>query len=232
MTIEISEGRGVGPEKDHICLQFELPAPGVLKLRLPGISETAAIFAGVDVTNEPTSVLPTKDGKDEVVPGLYAAGEATCVSVHGANSYLTLSFSVAPPPSTSRTTSTGTLHDPKDAVAKTLANLAKVRYANCAIPTADIRLRVQKVMQRDAAVFRTQSSLEESVKNIDEVQGLMPYMKVADRSLTMYSAEARKEGRGAHTREDFKDRDDDPWMKHTLPYHDADKGGKVTLTTL
>ncbi|KAI8806903.1 FAD binding domain-containing protein [Cladochytrium replicatum] len=278
MTIEIREGRGVGPEKDHIYLQLSHLPPDVLKLRLPGISETAAIFAGVDVTKEPIPVLPTvhynmggiptrytgevitqKDGKDEIVPGLYAAGEAACVSVHGANrlganSLLDIVvFGRAAALHIKDNLKPGTPHAPlpKDAGAKTLANLDKVRYANGAIPTADIRLRMQKVMQKDAAVFRTQSSLEDGVKNIDEVQGLVPDMKVTDRSLvwnsdlieslelqnlmanaaqTMYSAEARKESRGAHAREDFKDRDDATWMKHTLSYHDADKGGKVTLT--
>ncbi|KAI8805940.1 FAD binding domain-containing protein [Cladochytrium replicatum] len=278
MTIEIREGRGVGPEKDHIYLQLSHLPPDVLKLRLPGISETAAIFAGVDVTKEPIPVLPTvhynmggiptrytgevitqKDGKDEVVPGLYAAGEAACVSVHGANrlganSLLDIVvFGRAAALHIKDNLKPGTPHAPlpKDAGAKTLANLDKVRYADGGIPTADIRLRMQKVMQKDAAVFRTQTSLEEGVKNIDEVQGLIPDMKVTDRSLvwnsdlieslelqnlmanaaqTMYSAEARKESRGAHAREDFKDRDDAKWMKHTLSYHDADNGGKVTLT--
>ncbi|KAJ3048056.1 succinate dehydrogenase flavoprotein subunit [Rhizophlyctis rosea] len=276
MTIEIREGRGVGPEKDHIYLQLShLPAE-VLKERLPGISETAAIFAGVDVTKEPIPVLPTvhynmggiptrytgevityKDGKDEVVPGLYAAGEAACVSVHGANrlganSLLDIVvFGRAAALHIKDTLKPGTPHRelPKDAGAATIANLDKTRYSAGRNPTANVRLEMQKVMQTDAAVFRTEESLRDGQKKIDLVAQKIHDLKTTDRGLiwntdlvetlelqnlmtnavqTMHSAAERKESRGAHAREDYKDRDDKEWMKHTLSWHDPESG-KVTL---
>lgn len=213
MTIEIREGRGVGPEKDHVYLQLSHLPKEVLKERLPGISETAAIFAGVDVTKEPIPVLPTvhynmggiptnyhgqvinhKNGKDEVVPGLYAAGEAGCVSVHGANrlganSLLDIVvFGRACALHIKDTLKPGTPHKPlpKDAGAETIANLDKVRYADGAYSTAQVRLEMQKVMQSDAAVFRTQESLEDGIKKIDEVAKKLNDLKTTDRSMIWY----------------------------------------------
>jgi succinate dehydrogenase (ubiquinone) flavoprotein subunit len=189
MTLEIKAGRGVGPEKDHIHLQLHHLPPAVLQERLPGISETAAIFAGVDVTKEPIPVLPTvhynmggiptrftgevikvnEKGDDEVVPGLYAAGEAACVSVHGANrlganSLLDIVvFGRAVAHHIAETLEPNTPLKPfaADAGAKTIANLDKLRNAEGPKRTSEIRLHMQKVMQSDAAVFRTQETLDE-----------------------------------------------------------------------
>ncbi|EPZ33613.1 succinate dehydrogenase [Rozella allomycis CSF55] len=278
MTLEIRQGRGCGPEKDHIHLQLShLPAK-VLKERLPGISETASIFAGVDVTKDPIPVLPTvhynmggiptkytgevltvdKDGKDAVVPGLYAAGEAACVSVHGANrlganSLLDIVvFGRACALHIQETLKPNTPHKELSATAgeESISNFDKIRFMNGQIPTSQIRLQMQKVMQNNAAVFRTQETLDEGVEKLDKVASLMSDVKNADQSLiwntnlvetlelqnlmtnavqTMYSARDRKESRGAHAREDFKERDDVNWMKHTLSWHD-DKSLKTTIS--
>ncbi|VAH46113.1 unnamed protein product [Triticum turgidum subsp. durum] len=242
MTMEIREGRGVGPLKDHIYLHLNHLPPEVLKERLPGISETAAIFAGVDVTKEPIPVLPTVhynmggiptnyhgevvdikgDNPDTVIPGLMAAGEAACASVHGDKQKLL----------------------EKGAGEKTIAWLDKLRNANGSLPTSKIRLNTQRIMQNNAAVFRTQETLEEGCQLISKAWESYHDVKISDRSLiwnsdlietielenllinaciTMYSAEARKESRGAHAREDFTTRDDERWMKHSLGYWENEK---------
>jgi succinate dehydrogenase (ubiquinone) flavoprotein subunit len=282
MTLEIRAGRGVGPKKDHIYLNLSHLSPQILHERLPGISETAKTFAGVDVTKEPIPVLPTvhynmggiptnaygevvvKKGNnnDVVVPGLFAAGEAACASVHGANRLGANSLldivvfgracanqieKTIARDASGKPVSGGPL--PDSAGAQTLDNLDKLRHAKGSIPTAVIRDEMQRCMQNNAAVFRTGETLLEGKKKIDEVYQMLKDIKTTDRSivwntdlteslelqnllnqavLTMHSAEARKESRGAHAREDFPERDDANWMKHTLAKLDSETG-KVTL---
>jgi succinate dehydrogenase / fumarate reductase flavoprotein subunit len=276
MTIEIREGRGVGPLKDHIHLDLTHLDPAVIHKKLPGIAETAKIFAGVDVTRQPIPVLPTvhynmgglqtnvhgevvtlRDGNpDTIVPGLYAIGEAACVSVHGANrlgsnSLLDLVvFGAAVANRCSQTVPRGAAHKalPPSACDKALANFDLLRHANGGTPTAVIRNAMQRTMQDDAAVFRTGETLRQGVQKIREVHASFADVKVSDRSLiwnsdlietlelqnllgqavaTMVSAENRTESRGAHAREDFKDRNDAQWMKHTLCW--VDPQGNTTL---
>ena len=276
MTVEILEGRGVGDEQDHIMLHLEHLGADMLAERLPGISESAKVFAGVDVTRDPIPVIPTvhynmggiptnihgevlrptADDPDAVCPGLMAIGEAACVSVHGANRLGTNSlldivvFGRAAALRAAEVLKAGAEQKSlaKDSADKALDRFDKMRHASGELPTAQIRDDMQRTMQRDAAVFRDAQVLADGKKKIDDIVGGLGEISINDRSLiwnsdlvealelenllacaqaTVHSALNREESRGAHARDDFPDRNDETWMKHTVAWLDENQSVKL-----